>query len=197
MARKKYTASGLKKAVEKYWASITVTKPMLVKRPVLVEKTTETGETVMVPELDKFGHEQVCYQKVITADGVPAMETTYTQPPSITGLCLYLGVDRSTFFRWTKLRENGGEITPEEEKICNIVTQARGRIEEYLIRQTENPRAARGAIANLEANFGWKRRREVGLDEETRAVAATTGMTMDDKLETLRRLGVLPETGGR
>lgn len=197
MARKKYKAAALKKTIAKYWASITVQKPMLVKRPVLVEQTTETGETVMVPELDRFGHERTCYVQVITADGTPAVEITYTQPPSITGLCLYLGVDRTTFFRWTKLRENGGEITPEEEKICNIATQARGRIEEYLIRQTENPRAARGAIANLEANFGWKRRREVGLDEETRAVAATTGMTMDDKLETLRRLGVLPETEGR
>lgn len=87
------------------------------------------------------------------------------------------------------MRESKKTRTKEDEEFCNIATRAWGRIEAYLTQQTENPKAARGATANLEANFGWKRRKEVGLDEITANTMAAT-MTSNEKLVELHKMGL-------
>lgn len=180
MARpRKMTARALKKRIDAYFDAIRVEKPMMLREPVLQEDGT--------PVLDAFGHEKMAYKPVITADGKQAMETIWVEPPSIIGLCMAIGVDRATFYRWCN---PGDEPDEEEKEFCNIATRARGRIEAYLTAKTEEKCAARGAIANLEANFGWKRRKEIGLDEQTQRAVAMTAMTTEEKLQELQRMGI-------
>lgn len=190
---RKMTARALKKRIDAYFDSIRAEKPMLVKVPVMMED--ENGRKY--PELDAFGHEKMMFEQVVTADGKPATETIWVEPPSIIGLCMAIGVDRATFYRWC----NPGDDTGEEEKeFCNIATRARGRIEAYLTAKTEEKSAARGAIANLEANFGWKRRKEIGLDEQTQRAVAMTAMTTEEKLQELQKMGInmnFEETEGK
>lgn len=190
---RKMTARALKKRIDAYFDSIRAEKPMLVKVPVMIED--ENG--INYPLLDEFGHERMMFKQVITADGKPAKETIWVEPPSIIGLCMAIGVDRATFYRWCNPGDEPGE---EEKEFCNIATRARGRIEAYLTAKTEEKSAARGAIANLEANFGWKRRKEIGLDEQTQRAVAMTAMTTEEKLQELQKMGInmnFEETEGK
>ena len=180
---RKMTARALKKRIDAYFDSIRAEKPMLVKVPVMMED--ENGRKY--PVLDAFGHEKMMFEQVITADGKPATETIWVEPPSIIGLCMAIGVDRTTFYRWCN---PGDEPDEGEKEFCNIATRARGRIEAYLTAKTEEKSAARGAIANLEANFGWKRRKEIGLDEQTQRAVAMTAMTTEEKLQELQKMGI-------
>lgn len=180
---RKMTARALKKKIDAYFDAIRAEKPMLVKVPVM----TEDDYGRKLPVLDAFGHEKMMFEQVVTADGKPATETIWIEPPSIIGLCMALGVDRATFYRWCNPGDEPGE---EEKEFCNIATRARGRIEAYLTAKTEEKSAARGAIANLEANFGWKRRKEIGLDEQTQRAVAMTAMTTEEKLQELQRMGI-------
>lgn len=190
---RKMTARALKKKIDAYFDSIRAEKPMLVKVPVMMED--DCG--IKYPVLDAFGHEKMMFEQVVTADGKPATETIWIEPPSIIGLCMAIGVDRATFYRWCNPGDEPGE---EEKEFCNIATRARGRIEAYLTAKTEGKGAARGAIANLEANFGWKRRKEIGLDEQTQRAVAMTAMTTEEKLQELQKMGInmtFEETEGK
>lgn len=186
MGKKKITAAALNRKVKAYFASIRAEKPLMRKVPVMELDDNGVGK----PRMDAYGHEMCQYEPVRTVDGNPAVEVTWVEPPSVIGLSLYLGVDRTTLFRWKNLRESKEELSEEEEKICNILTHAWGRIEAYLVRQTENPKAARGATANLEANFGWKRRKELGFDDRTAQAVATATMSSEEKLEALKQMGL-------
>lgn len=181
--KRKLTARALKNGVERYFNSIRSETPMMRCVPVLLE--TEDG--TKVPKLDEFGHVMMKYEPVVSVSGEPVMQVEWVEPPSIIGLCLFLGIDRTTFYRWCNPE---GDLDEEEEEFCNIATRARGRIEAYLTAKTEDKTAARGAIANLEANFGWKRKREIGLDQPTQRAVAMASMTSEEKLSALREMGV-------
>lgn len=180
---KKYTAASFQRACEAYFDSISYLEPRMKRVAVL----TEDG----LPELDGFGHQKFKHQQVVTADGKPAFETCWTEPPSLTGLCLYLGIDRATFARYgTPDPEN-----PEEsERFCNTVTRARGRVEAYLESRLEDKSAARGAIFNLQQNFGWKEKKEIELGTGAQSAVAVgaglQGMTMADKIAMLKEAGM-------
>lgn len=176
------TARALKKRIEEYFDSITSEKPLLRAVPILEERDGK-----LFPRIDEYGHVQMAYEQVIANNGEPATETEWIRPPSIIDLCLHLGIDRTTFYRWCN---PDGEADGEAEEFCNIATRARGRIEAYLTARTEDKSAARGAIANLEANFGWKRKKEIGLDEQTQRAVAMATMTTEDKLAALREMGI-------
>ena len=106
-------------------------------------------------------------------------------------LSLYIGVDRATLWRWKNPGKDPSELSAGERKICNILTRAWGRVEAYLTERTEDKNAARGAIANLQANFEWKKRSEVGLSQETaEAIKETAELTTGQKLDALRELGL-------
>lgn len=183
---KKMTAATFGRKTEAYFNSIRTVRPLLQKIPV-----TEEGENgALLPKLDVYGHELYRYEQVYTADGKPAMEEFWVEPPSIIGLSLFLGVDRTTLYRWKNLRESKTTLTAEDEKFCNIATRAWGRIEAYLICQTENPKKVKGATANLEANFGWKQRKEVGFDEKTTNVVSAATVSSEEKLKELLKMGL-------
>lgn len=181
--KRKMTARMLDKRIKEYFESITSERQMLRMVPALMED----ADGKLCGVLDEFGHAKMVFEPVIAKNGKQAMETEWIRPPSIIDLCLHLGVDRTTFYRWCNPE---GEPDEEAEEFCNIATRARGRIEAYLTARTEDKNAARGAIANLEANFGWKRKREVGLDEQTQRAVAMASMTTEDKLAALREMGI-------
>lgn len=181
--KRKMTAKMLEQRVKKYFDGITSEKPLLRAVPIMIE----AADGKLMPMLDEYGHTKMVFEPVITKNGKQAKEIIWVRPPSIIDLCLFLGVDRTTFYRWCN---PDGDRSDEDEEFCNIAMRARGRIEAYLTERTEDKTAARGAIANLEANFGWKRRKEVGLDEQTQRAVAMVSMTTEDKLAALREMGV-------
>ena len=177
------TTRMLDRRTKDYFESITSERPMLR----MVPELKEDADGKLCEVLDEFGLTKMVFEPVIAKNGKQAMETIWIRPPSIIDLCLYLGVDRTTFYRWCN---PDGEPEGEEEEFCNIATRARGRIEAYLTARTEDKNAARGAIANLEANFGWKRKKEIGLDEQTQRAVAMTAMTTEEKLQELQKMGI-------
>ena len=177
------TTRMLDKRIKDYFESITSERPMLR----MVPELKEDADGKLCEVLDEFGHTKMVFEPVIAKNGKQAMETIWIRPPSIIDLCLHLGIDRTTFYRWCN---PDSDPEGETEEFCNIATRARGRIEAYLTARTEDKNAARGAIANLEANFGWKRKKEIGLDEQTQRAVAMTAMTTEDKLAALREMGI-------
>ena len=176
---KKYTAAALERACEAYFASISYEEPVMRSVPA----TDEEGVLLK----DDKGHTMYRQEQVTTADGKKAVQTVWIEPPSIVGLCLYLGIHRSTFFRYGEL---DGE-DEESERFRNTVTRARGRVEAYNISRLEDKSAARGAIFNLQNNFGWAEKKEVEMGEKTReAVTYGAGMTMKEKIQWLKEQGM-------
>lgn len=176
---KKYTAVSLERACEAYFASISYEEPVMKTVPA----TDENGVFLK----DDKGHTMYKQETVKTLDGKDAVKTVWIEPPSIMGLCLYLGLHRSTFLRYGDL---DGE-DEENERFRNTVTRARGRVEAYNISRLEDKSAARGAIFNLQNNFGWAEKQEVEIGEKTRA-AVTYGadMTMKEKIQWLKEQGM-------
>lgn len=183
--RKKYTAAGLERAVEAYFAGISYERPRMKAVPEL----DENGYPIM----DAFGHQKIRFEQVVTADGQTYLETVWAEPPSLSGLCMYLGIDRATFARYGTFDP---ENPKESERFCNTVSRARGRVEAYLESRLEDSHAARGVMFNLEHNFGW---RQKGQDDgaaaqahrgEAAQNAGLEGMTMGEKLRKLKEAGV-------
>lgn len=176
---KKYTAAGLERACEAYFASISYEAPVMKTVPA----TDENGVFLK----DNKGHTMYKQETVKTLDGKDAVQTVWIEPPSIMGLCLYLGLHRSTFLRYGEM--NGED--EESERFRNTVTRARGRVEAYNISRLEDKSAARGAIFNLQNNFGWAEKKEVEMGEKTReAVSHGAGMTMKEKIQWLKEQGM-------
>ena len=188
---KKYTAAGFRDGCEAYFDSISYKEK--VERKIYL--TDENGN----PILDGRGHQKFQVEHVETEDGKKAYVTKWIEPPGIMALCLYLGIDESTFLRYGEMKPTEGMTEKEQrdaEEFCRTATRARGRIMAYLSEMTQDPRAARGAIWNLQQNFGQKEKREISLDETTRKAISASAMTMDERLSLLQNIGELPELSG-
>lgn len=140
-APKKYTERTLRKAVEKYFDSITR------------EKTV----TEMIPtgEKDKMGHMIYEARPVVNRLGEPVIVTEYLVPPSVGDLSEFLGIHRSTWDNY---------CDPEKHpEFFDTTTRAMGRIHAYLEREslTRQGKDLKGVLFNLENNFGYKERLEM------------------------------------
>ena len=185
---KKYTAAKFAEACEQYFDSISYTEPVYRRVPAV----DENG----YPRFDSKGHQVYTNEQIITKDEKPAYVTCWIEPPGIMALCLYLGIDESTFLRYGEMKPSDGMTDKEKndaEVFCRTAARARGRVMAYLMEMTQNPKAARGAIWNLQQNFGQKEHREISLDESTRKAISATGMTMQEKFALLAGIGELPE----
>lgn len=179
---KKYRAKAFADGCAGYFASISYAVPMLRKEPVL----SEYG----YPMLDAYGHVQYRYVPVVTADGEEATELHWTEPPSIQGLCLYLGIDKSTFARYMHPEQDD----PESQRLAQAAATAKAQVEVYLISRLEDKSAAAGAKFNLQQNFEWRERREVELGAGAQRATMAAGMTLDEKLALLKEIGAeVPE----
>ncbi|MBR4204364.1 MAG: hypothetical protein IKQ92_02710 [Clostridia bacterium] len=123
-------------------------------------------------------------EDVLNLDGKPVVRLLYAEPPTISGLCAALGIDRQT---WRNYEDE--EKNPEFAEVCRGV---RMRIEAYLERELlTREKSVQGIIFNLSNNYGWTEKREtanrveVGLEDETRR--AMQAMTIGEKFAAIRR----------
>lgn len=147
---KKYTDKSFEEAVERYFASISTT----------------------VPARDGNGN-------VLRSDGgEPISVRVYAVPPTISGLCLSLGIDRSTW-------QNYGNREEEPNK-ARVVMAARARMEAYLEEQLlTREKSVQGIIFNLQNNYGWKNKVEMEIGEETRK-SGIGSMSLEEKMAAIR-----------
>ena len=114
-------------------------------------------------------------QNIFNDDDEAIMVTQYIRPPSISGMCLYLGIDRSTWGNYCdeKLHPEFGDVT----------ALTRSRIEAWLEEQLlMREKGVQGIIFNLQNNYGWKQKQEIGLDDKTRQTVAASSMSAYDKI---------------
>jgi len=128
-------------------------------------------------------------EHALNLDGEPILRRAYAVPPTISGLCLQLGIDRKTWQNYADpLRNGGSERKPSaHSRICEDV---RLRIEAYLEEQLlTREKSLQGIIFNLQNNYGWSEKHEhsqrVELGEETRKVVAQN-LTLDEKFALIR-----------
>ena len=112
---------------------------------------------------------------LLNDDGEPVEVIDYIRPPSISALCLYLGIDRSTWQNYCDPK-----LHPE---FAQATSRARARIEAYLEEQLlTREKGLQGIIFNLQNNYAWRQRQEVELGEDTRKAAQVSSMSLEEKL---------------
>ena len=159
---KKYTKKKLREETERYFRSISRTIPA----------RDDTGGIIR------------------NDDGDEIQLLQYVVPPSIAGLCLQLGIDRSTW-------QNYADPTLHPE-LADVAAEARARIEAYLEQELlTREKGLQGIIFNLQNNYGWRQKQEVELGDKTRKSIQTEGISLYDKLAAIAQaqedIGELPE----
>lgn len=140
MARpKKYDAESLRKAVDKYFRSIT--------RMVQVTEKVDSGKR------DGSGHIIWETKPVINQLGKELWVTEFLVPPTVSGLCDYLGIHRST---WAEYCDP--EIHPE---FSDTTTYARGRMQGWREEQLITRKDVKGIVFDLQNNYGYRERQSV------------------------------------
>lgn len=139
MGRKRaYTKKRLKEEVERYFATIT--------RMVKVTEKVDTGRR------DKSGH--VIYeQKPVTNQLGQQLEVVeYLVPPTVGGLCEFLGIHRDTWHEYC-----------QQEEFSDTTTRAQGRLRAYREEQLLIRKDVKGIIFDLENNYGYKEQKDVHI----------------------------------
>lgn len=117
-------------------------------------------------------------QPILNDDGEPIMARVYAVPPTISGICLFLDIDRSTW-------QNYGDAESEPKKAA-VVRNARARIEAYLEEQLlTREKSVQGIIFNLQNNYGWKNKTEVEIGAET-GKSVVANMSLSEKVAAIR-----------
>ncbi len=129
---RKYTAKSLRKAVERYFDSIT--------REVDLTEKVDSGKR------DSYGHVIYDTVKITNKLGEVAKATEYLVPPTLGGLCSFLKIDQSTWSRWCDK-----DTYPEYEQ---IITQTRERLLTWRQEQVLLRKDVKGLIWDLETNYG-------------------------------------------
>lgn len=164
---RKYSTKKLREKVDAYFDSIT--------RDVTITEQIPTGE------LDAKGHMIYETMPVWNKLGQPATAEEYIIPPTVGGLCEYLGIHRSTWAEYCDISKY-----PE---YSDTISRARGRMLSYLEKQllTRPGKDVRGIIFNMQNNYGY-----IGekcyLDLGPGAQNALKGVTMTERAAMLRNL---------
>ena len=173
--RKFKTSKALRTAAEEYFDSIS--------------RTVEVTEMVPTGEMDSKGHAVLEPKKVMNDRGEVIRTREFLVPPTVVGLCLYLGVHRATWARWCDHQEH-----PELEEATEWVSAVlRAWNEEQLL--TRGDKGVKGIMFNLQNNYGYAQKVEVEAGPQTRAAQS---LTTQEKLALLQELweegqGELPE----
>lgn len=134
-APKKYTENTLKKAVNKYFDSISREVPLTEKK--------DSGRK------DNMGHVIWDDVPVLNQLGEQIVKTEYLIPPTVGGLCAFLEIHRST---WAEYCDH--DKYPE---FSDTTTRAQGCMrtwnEEQLL--TRSGKDIKGVIFNLENNYNY------------------------------------------
>lgn len=148
---KAYTPRTLKKAVERYFASISRTVPVT--------------EPIPTGKLDRYGHPVFEYVQVKNCLGEDVYKTEYLIKPSCAGLARFLGIHRST---WDNYHDK--DVYPEFQ---DVVEDAEDRIFAWTHEQllTRSGKDVKGIVVELEHSWGYKQERPEDL---------TTGMRTEE-----------------
>ena len=151
--RKFKNKTALRKAVEDYFASISIEKTYT--EPVVVGITNR-------------GKPMVEQQPVLDAQGREIKRKVWLRPPTITSLCLFIGISLDTWERYS----NEPEKYPGYFDVCENARQiVRAYLEEELVFRDK----VQGIIFALENNYNMKNKIEMSgglesylkrLDEE-------------------------------
>ena len=157
------TSKALRDKVEKYFNSISRTAPVTEEVP--------TGE------LDERGHKIFEAQPVMNDLGEIMLRKEYMIPPTVSGLCEYLGIHRSTWANY---------CDPEKHpEFFDTTTRARGRMRAYLEEQLLTRKEVRGIIFDLQNNYGYSEKREVELGTRATAAIGSAGLPAEERAELL------------
>lgn len=167
MARpKKYSQKALREAVGRYFDSIS--------RIVPVTERIDSGRK------DDKGHVIWDTVTVLNSLGEEAKRTEFLIPPSVGGLCAYLGIHRSTWAQWCDQKEYSAITTEASEKMQLW-------LEEQLL--TRSGKDVRGIVFNLQNNYGYSEKKHLELGERAgRAVAAAAVMPMEEREKLLAEI---------
>ena len=91
-------------------------------------------------------------QPVLDSYGRAAQKLEWLETPTLSGLAIKLGVDRTTLINYAK-----------DEKFFNTLKSAKSIIERYNESRLDERANAVGTIFNLKNNFGWKDTTEIGI----------------------------------
>lgn len=173
---KKYTPKKLAEAVEKYFASIS--------RIVTVTEEVATGER------DEKGHKVYETKPVVNRLGEKVQVEEYIIPPTVGGLCAFLGIHRSTWAEYCDSQEH-----PE---FSDTTTRARGRMREYLEQQllTRKGSEVKGIIFDLQNNHGYTEKRQVELGPSAAKTVTAAALPMNEKLDLLKEIAMTYAEGG-
>lgn len=151
---KAYTPRTLRKAVDRYFASIS--------------RVVEVKEPIPTGQLDKYGHPIVEYVPVENSLGEKVFTTEYLIKPSRAGLARFLGIHRST---WDNYRDQP-DVYPEFRE---IVEDAEDKIFAWTHEQllSRSGKDVKGIVVELEHSWGYKQARQ----EE-----ASAGVRLEDLL---------------
>ena len=167
MARKrKMKAKELAQQVERYFASIT--------------RTVTVTERVPTDKLDDHGHVIYKTETVLNSLGEEAKREEYITPPTVGGLCLFLGIHRSTWVDWCD-----AERFPE---FTDTTTYARGRMQAWLEEQSLTRKDVKGIIFNLQNNYGYSEKKQVELGPNAARAVSAQNMDLAEKQELLKQI---------
>lgn len=133
---KRYTPNTLEKAAEAYFDSISRYK--------------QVTEAVPTGKRDDKGRVIYDYVPVYSKNGDPVIITDYVEPPTIGGLCEYLGISRNT---WATLYANH-EARPEFAEVTNAIRDVLQRWNEREL-LTRPGQDIKGIVFNLQQNYGY------------------------------------------
>lgn len=142
MAEKKYTPGALKKAVERYFASISRVMPVM--------------EKVKTDRLDKYGHPEFEDRPVCNGLGEEMYRTEYLVPPTVVGLCLALKISRDTWNSYCN-----------DPEYADTTTRVRGLMQCWREEALHTRKDVRGLIWDLENNYGYKERNHPAASGKT------------------------------
>lgn len=131
----KHTPEKLKAKIDAYFESISYETPVMHKR--IGGFTNGKGKPMYY------------MKEAYDAEGNPLMQTEWVRPPTISGLCLYLGMPRTYFYEI--------EQKAEYKEMCEM---ARLRIEAYLEEQLCTRDMVSGIVKDLERRHGWDKPEE-------------------------------------
>ena len=125
--------------------------------------------------------------------GNVVIRKAYAIPPTISGLCLELHIDRKTWLNYSdpeKNRTAKEEAEGRPSAYSEVCDNVKLRIEAYLEEQLLiREKSLQGIIFNLQNNYGWSEKHQhsqvVELGEATRRAMGQT-LTMDERLAVIR-----------
>lgn len=165
--KRKYKKEELAAKCEEYFRTIS--------RIDYVQTQAPTGE------MDSYGHMIMQLVDVLDRTGRPMTRVVYEVPPTVGGLCEFLGIHRSTWSEWTD---------PQKfPQYRDTVQTVRDRLRAYREEQLLTAKNPRGIIFDLQNNYGWSEKSEMELGEKTRKTVenAEISMTMEEKVELIRQ----------